>query len=186
MRDRAIEPAALEHVVDFINGYADPPRREAGEQDEAYPVLGPTLSRLAGRTSKSDLAAVANRLYPIFSASDKAATATLNSLLEEAHLAPRLAWDDEEGATTAWVAPPQASRLLASCVISLWEWFATNETPRVGTCAADRCVDVFVDNSPAGVKRFCSTTCLNRTKVAAHRARQRAKLEELHRMGIRI
>jgi hypothetical protein len=118
MRDRAIEPAALEHVVDFINGYAVPPRREAGEQDEAYPVLGPTLSRLAGRTSKSDLAAVANRLYPIFSASDKAATATLNSLLEEAHLAPRLAWDDEEGATTAWVAPPQASRLLASCVNS--------------------------------------------------------------------
>jgi predicted RNA-binding Zn ribbon-like protein len=34
------------------------------------------------------------------------------------------------------------------------------------------CDRVFVDVSRNGTRRFCSETCQNRVKVAAHRARQ--------------
>jgi predicted RNA-binding Zn ribbon-like protein len=42
---------------------------------------------------------------------------------------------------------------------------------RLGVCAADRCDRVYVDTSRNGMRRFCSTTCQNRVKAAAFRAR---------------
>jgi len=43
---------------------------------------------------------------------------------------------------------------------------------RLQTCAADSCHDVLVDLSKNRSRRFCSTSCANRTNVAAYRARQ--------------
>jgi predicted RNA-binding Zn ribbon-like protein len=45
---------------------------------------------------------------------------------------------------------------------------------RLGVCGAPACDRVFVDVSRNGNRRFCSETCQNRVKAAAHRARQRA------------
>jgi predicted RNA-binding Zn ribbon-like protein len=45
---------------------------------------------------------------------------------------------------------------------------------RLGVCAAPACDRVFVDVSRNGNRRFCSESCQNRVKAAAHRARQRA------------
>lgn len=44
---------------------------------------------------------------------------------------------------------------------------------RLGVCNASACDRVFVDVSRNGTRRFCSTTCQNRVKAAAHRARAR-------------
>ncbi|WP_374119541.1 CGNR zinc finger domain-containing protein [Streptomyces sp. RKAG290] len=44
----------------------------------------------------------------------------------------------------------------------------------MGTCAGERCVDVYIDQSPGGRRRFCSVTCQNRTRVAAFRSRRAA------------
>jgi predicted RNA-binding Zn ribbon-like protein len=44
---------------------------------------------------------------------------------------------------------------------------------RLGVCAASGCDRVYVDVSRNGTRRFCSTTCQNRIKAAAHRARSR-------------
>jgi predicted RNA-binding Zn ribbon-like protein len=49
----------------------------------------------------------------------------------------------------------------------------TSDAGRLGVCAADRCDRVHLDTSRNGGRRFCSTRCQNRTKSAAHRARQR-------------
>lgn len=45
---------------------------------------------------------------------------------------------------------------------------------RLGTCQAAACDRVFVDTSKNGARRFCSVTCQNRVKAAAHRARTRS------------
>ena len=42
---------------------------------------------------------------------------------------------------------------------------------RLGVCTAPRCDRVYVDTSRNGTRRFCSTTCQNRVKTAAFRAR---------------
>jgi predicted RNA-binding Zn ribbon-like protein len=48
----------------------------------------------------------------------------------------------------------------------------TPDAGRLGVCRADRCDRVYLDTSRNGGRRFCSTRCQNRTKSAAHRARQ--------------
>jgi len=42
---------------------------------------------------------------------------------------------------------------------------------RLGVCTAARCDRVYVDTSRNGTRRFCSTSCQNRVKAAAFRAR---------------
>ncbi|MET8144214.1 CGNR zinc finger domain-containing protein [Sphaerisporangium sp. NPDC005288] len=42
---------------------------------------------------------------------------------------------------------------------------------RLGMCTASHCDRVYVDVSRNGTRRFCSTTCQNRVKTAAFRAR---------------
>jgi predicted RNA-binding Zn ribbon-like protein len=48
------------------------------------------------------------------------------------------------------------------------------ELGRLQTCAAADCDDVLVDLSKNRSRRFCGTSCANRTNVAAYRARKRA------------
>ncbi len=42
---------------------------------------------------------------------------------------------------------------------------------RLGVCTAPHCDRVYVDTSRNGTRRFCSTSCQNRVKTAAFRAR---------------
>jgi len=42
---------------------------------------------------------------------------------------------------------------------------------RLGVCTAPRCDRVYVDTSRNGTRRYCSTSCQNRVKTAAFRAR---------------
>lgn len=43
---------------------------------------------------------------------------------------------------------------------------------RLGVCTAPACDRIFVDTSRNGTRRFCSTSCQNRVKAAAFRARR--------------
>jgi len=45
---------------------------------------------------------------------------------------------------------------------------------RLGVCAAERCINVYVDTSPNQSRRYCSERCSSRANVAAYRARQKA------------
>lgn len=58
---------------------------------------------------------------------------------------------------------------------SLAHYVADHDVDRLRICAADDCRWRFIDNSPAGRRRWCDMrTCGNRAKVAAHRQRRRA------------
>lgn len=59
---------------------------------------------------------------------------------------------------------------------SLAHYLAEHDVERLRICAADDCRWRFIDNSPAGRRRWCDMrTCGNRAKVAAHRERARAR-----------
>jgi predicted RNA-binding Zn ribbon-like protein len=57
---------------------------------------------------------------------------------------------------------------------SLAHYLADHDEHRLGVCADDTCGWLFIDESPAGRRRWCDMrTCGNRAKVARHRARAR-------------
>jgi len=57
---------------------------------------------------------------------------------------------------------------------SLAHYLADHDPHRLGVCADDTCGWLFIDESPAGRRRWCDMrTCGNRAKVARHRARAR-------------
>jgi predicted RNA-binding Zn ribbon-like protein len=56
---------------------------------------------------------------------------------------------------------------------SLAHYLAEHDVERLGVCEDDTCGWLFIDRSPAGLRRWCDMkTCGNRAKVARHRARR--------------
>jgi predicted RNA-binding Zn ribbon-like protein len=66
----------------------------------------------------------------------------------------------------------------AGCATGLALAIGTDLAGRLGVCAAERCDRVYVDTSKNGTRRFCSTTCQNRTKTAAFRRRSADQVAE--------
>jgi predicted RNA-binding Zn ribbon-like protein len=60
----------------------------------------------------------------------------------------------------------------AGCATGLALAIGTDLAGRLGVCLAERCDRVYVDTSRNSSRRFCSTSCQNRVKAAAHRARR--------------
>lgn len=125
-----------------------------------------------------EFAAVARVLRAVFEAVardqlDEAAS-EVNALLARTGSRPRLDRHDDEpwhlhfhGAddslVTGWA---------AGCATGLAVVLGSYLHGRLGVCTAGRCDRVYVDTSRNGTRRFCSTTCQNRVKTAAFRARQ--------------
>jgi predicted RNA-binding Zn ribbon-like protein len=59
----------------------------------------------------------------------------------------------------------------AGCTSGLAVVLGSDLHGRIGVCTAPRCDRVYVDASRNGTRRFCSTSCQNRVKTAAFRAR---------------
>jgi predicted RNA-binding Zn ribbon-like protein len=61
----------------------------------------------------------------------------------------------------------------ATCAEALARLIGAGNADRLGSCEREGCDRVFVDVSKNGSRRFCSTACQNRVKVAAFRRRSR-------------
>jgi predicted RNA-binding Zn ribbon-like protein len=59
----------------------------------------------------------------------------------------------------------------AGCATGLAVVLGSELYDRLGVCTAPRCDRVYVDGSRNGTRRYCSTSCQNRVKTAAFRAR---------------
>jgi hypothetical protein len=169
-----VPPLPLDWVVAFVNEYAAAPRRAAGEADAPYPAPRelPEGDALDGvdLPDPAELAVLADRLHGAFGADPVAVAASLSLLLEDSGVRPRLVARSGRP-RAAWI-HDGAAPLAAGCALALWQHLTSTVGDRLGVCSASRCVDVYVDRSPAGARRYCSLTCQNRTKVAAFRARQ--------------
>jgi predicted RNA-binding Zn ribbon-like protein len=122
--------------------------------------------------------ALREQLRRVFAAPDDAeAAATLNELLAESDLAPRLS--DHDG--HHWhlhVASQEAdavAQLRAITSLGLALVLAQGGKERLGVCADQDCIDAFVDSSKNSSRRYCSEGCANRANVRAFRARARAE-----------
>jgi predicted RNA-binding Zn ribbon-like protein len=101
-----------------------------------------------------------------------------NTLLAAHPLRPRLSAGHDEAAPH-WhvhVADPEASPATEVAAAASWglaQGIVRYGLTRWGHCAAEDCVNYFLDTSTNQAKRFCSPRCANRVHVAAFRSRQR-------------
>lgn len=184
--DRGVEPA-VELINRLTPGWAQGrpyqlpsesrARRELAQEVESkisgLPVI---LQRRAGE----ELIQLARDLRSVFELladgrPDRAAM-QVNVLLSRYQAAPQLAQHDGEPWHLHFHSQAkeagQAVARGAMCVIALAVVVGSPGGTRLGVCGAANCDRAFIDTSKNGSRRFCSSNCMSRTKVAAFRARR--------------
>jgi predicted RNA-binding Zn ribbon-like protein len=117
------------------------------------------------------------RLARLWDADEDEAADQVNAMLREASALPQLVrhddWDYHVHATPPEA--PLADRLAVEAAMAFVDLIRARQLGRLRRCAANGCASVLVDLSKNQSRRFCSTTCANRTNVAAYRARRAAR-----------
>jgi len=105
-------------------------------------------------------------------AEDEAAD-LVNALLREADALPQVVKHDGWGYHLHATPPdaPLADRMAVEAGMAFIDVIRMGQLDRLRVCAAGDCRDVLVDLSRNSSRRFCSSTCANRTNVAAYRTR---------------
>lgn len=179
--------AALDAAVALANAFGAPerhgkpaPEMDAAAQDAAIAEALRLVTRLGppiDDDSRRRLTEGGARLYAALAMLvdgeyDRAAEA-VNALLRATRAEPWLVRRGEEPWHLYFGDPGRetAERWLADLATAVAMLAGGDGLPRLRRCAADRCDLVFLDTTKPGTRRFCSTACQNRTKVAAYRAR---------------
>ena len=169
-----IPPVLLPWLVRLVNQYAPQPREAAGEERDPYPdVMTDPQAPGISRITQQDLMSIAQRLWLLFAAVSEAERAALfNDILNDAELSPMV----NERGELRWMTRRTNSGplLMAGCAAALLAATQEHNWRRLGICAGDDCLDVYLDEAGRGTRRYCSATCLNRARVRAYRSRQRA------------
>jgi predicted RNA-binding Zn ribbon-like protein len=114
------------------------------------------------------------RLGQLWEMNEDGAAVLVNTLLREANALPQLVkhdgWDYHLHATSPDA--PLADRMAVEAAMAFTDVIRSREWERLRLCAADDCNSVHVDLSKNRSRRFCGTSCANRTNVAAYRTRQ--------------
>jgi predicted RNA-binding Zn ribbon-like protein len=145
--------------------------------DEFAQDWGVTGDRRCDQAELEAVRALRPRLERLWELSEDGAAELVNALLREFDALPQLVkhdiWDYHLHATASDA--PLAARLAVEAAMAFTDVIRTGQLDRLRLCAADDCQDVHVDLSKNRSRRFCSTSCSNRTNVAAYRTRQAAK-----------
>jgi predicted RNA-binding Zn ribbon-like protein len=161
-------------------GHEVSPPRGAARVAAVAVALGGNGRRTPHVTARqaAALAEHAAQMRPVFEATDTGdlteAARVLNKLLDATGARPRLDplatggyhvhfHGSTDGLATGWA---------AGCATGLALAIGTDLAGRLGVCEAERCDRVYVDTSKNARRRFCSTTCQNRTKAATFRQRR--------------
>ena len=116
------------------------------------------------------------RLERLWHAPEDEAADLVNTMLREASALPQLVrhdgWSYHLHATPQEA--PLADRMAVEAAMAFTDVIRTGQLDRRRCCAAEGCENVLVDLSKNRSRKFCSTSCSNRTNVAAYRVRQAA------------
>jgi hypothetical protein len=159
-------------LVSLINEYGLRPRAEAGESDAPYPDLTDLEPTLALAIDQTDRVLLAERLWPVFGEpSPTGKAAALNGLLAAASLTPVIGGDSD----SSWFTGHSQAReiIQAGCAVALLDAVRARGWSRLGTCAGDDCLDVYLAQEGRRPRRYCSAACLNRSRIRAYRARRK-------------
>jgi predicted RNA-binding Zn ribbon-like protein len=117
------------------------------------------------------------RLERLWEMNSDGAAGLVNTLLREANALPQLVkhgdWDYHLHATSPDA--PLADRMAVEAAMAFADVIRSGQLERLRLCVADDCQNVHVDLSKNRSRRFCGTSCANRTNVAAYRTRQAAR-----------
>jgi predicted RNA-binding Zn ribbon-like protein len=142
--------------------------------DDFVAEWGWTGRQTHDRRELAQVQALRPRLRALWAAEKDDAVAMVNDLLRESKALPQLVkhgeWDYHLHATSSDA--PLAERMAVEAAMAVVDVIRMDELDRLQVCGADDCTDVLVDLSKNHSRRFCGTTCANRTHVAAYRARR--------------
>ncbi|MFF0312361.1 CGNR zinc finger domain-containing protein [Streptosporangium sp. NPDC004379] len=167
-----------DRAADLVAVLLDTPAVEnVSEVLRAYGERGPggDLGLTAGDVAAMREAAA--RLREVFAAADlDEAAGLLNRILAESARPPRLTTHD---GTADWHLhadgeddAPWAEWFLVSSAMALAMLLTEHRRMPGGICAAPGCDRPFADSSPGSPRRFCSSRCATRARVAGHRTRR--------------
>jgi predicted RNA-binding Zn ribbon-like protein len=151
------------------------------EDDERTAAVGAVLRGGGGREATWEEAAalcfVAAELRGVFEAVSGGAVddaaRQVNALLARTGARPELERHDGEPWHLHFHATGNSlpDGWAAGCATGLAVVLGSSRYDRLGVCTAPGCDRVYVDTSRNGTRRYCSTSCQNRVKTAAFRAR---------------
>jgi predicted RNA-binding Zn ribbon-like protein len=151
------------------------------EQDERTAAVNGVLRSAGGREATweeaAELCFVAAELRGVFEAVSAGAVddaaQRVNALLIRTGARPELERHDGQPWHLHFHAADKSlpNGWAAGCATGLAVVLGSELYDRLGTCTASRCDRVYVDTSRNGTRRYCSTSCQNRAKTAAFRAR---------------
>ena len=118
--------------------------------------------------------ALRTRLARLWEVDEDEAASIVNELLREAQALPQLVKHDGYGYHIHATSPsaPLADRMAVEAAMAFIDVIRAGALDRLRICEADRCIDVIVDLSKNGSRRFCGVSCGNRMNVAAYRRRR--------------
>ncbi|MBI4944276.1 MAG: CGNR zinc finger domain-containing protein [Actinobacteria bacterium] len=171
--DTEVALAALAALVNTGRGGAD--RLGSTSDLDAYVETWRwTGSRTGDAAELTAVRSLRARLEQLWALDEDGAVVLVNDLLRESSALPQLVrhngWDYHVHATSPQA--PLADRMAVEAAMAMVDVIRSKELDRLRVCAADDCSDVMVDLSKNRSRRFCDTTCANRTNVAAFRARR--------------
>ncbi len=169
-------------LVNLLTPGEDRGRRyQPPEGDERMAAVGAALRAGGGREATweeaAELCFVAAELRGVFEAVSAGAiddaAAQVNALLIRTGARPELERHDGQPWHLHFHAASQSlpDGWAAGCATGLAVVLGGHLHDRLGVCTAPRCDRVYVDTSRNGTRRYCSTSCQNRVKTAAFRAR---------------
>jgi predicted RNA-binding Zn ribbon-like protein len=151
------------------------------EGDERTAAVGTVLRAGGGREATweeaAELCFVAAELRGVFEAVSAGAiddaAAQVNEVLIRTGARPELERHDGQSWHLHFHAADNSlpNGWAAGCATGLAVVLGGSGADRLGVCTAPGCDRVFVDTSRNGTRRYCSTSCQNRVKTAAFRAR---------------
>ncbi|HEY3906450.1 MAG TPA: CGNR zinc finger domain-containing protein [Streptosporangiaceae bacterium] len=146
--------------------------------DEFVQAWGWTGDRTHDEAELDAVRRLRPRLEKLWELTEDDAADLVNTLLREANALPQLVkhdiWDYHLHATPSDA--PLADRMAVEAAMAFTDVIRTGQLDRLRLCAAEDCQSVHVDLSKNRSRRFCGTSCSNRTNVAAYRTRQAAAL----------
>jgi predicted RNA-binding Zn ribbon-like protein len=167
---------ALAAAASLVNTADDGTLETLADLDAFVAQWGWTGSRRRTNAELAAVQALRPRLREVWNEDKDGAVRIVNELLREGRALPQLRKHDEWDYHLHATSPdaPLADRMAVEAAMALVDVIRTGELDRLRVCAADDCQDVLVDLSKNRSRRFCGTSCANRTNVAAYRARKRA------------
>ncbi|ADD43985.1 CGNR zinc finger domain-containing protein [Stackebrandtia nassauensis] len=166
-----------QRLVDLANLVRHDPSASRERLAELLATHGESAAELASLTARDAerLRATATALGDVLALTDvDAAAHALNALLDEHSAHPRLsnhdghAWHLHVERDSGW-----DTWLAASGALALAQLLTERGRLAWGECAAEGCRNLFLDDGPGSPRRYCTTKCASRARVAEHRARKR-------------